>query len=187
LPTVPELRRLWSVMVTEIAESGKVLEFAAPVELSDGVTKVLDVVRVGVFNAVSGGAFLDWDIHRSRENFIELARQPAGRYAGMAEDLQGARPDEVVPMAVDFTRGQILRAVVQTKTPLERVREDGGPVGYVIIAVGSLGLALCLWKFFALAAMRARVRRQLEKPETAAPNPLGRVLAVYLDHPEVDI
>ena len=87
---MPDLRRLWSVMVTEIAESGTVLEFAAPVELSDGVTQVLDVVRVGVFNAVSGGAFLDWDIRRSRENFIELARQPTARFTGPAEDLAAA-------------------------------------------------------------------------------------------------
>ena len=150
LPTVPELRQLWSAMVTEIAESGKVVKFTVPVERTSGATEQLEVVRVGVFNAVSDGFFLDWDISKSRDNFIELARQPASRFAGMAEELQDAPAGKVVPMAVDFTRGQILRAVVQTKTPLERVREDGGPVGYVIIAVGMLGLALCLWKFVSL-------------------------------------
>jgi biopolymer transport protein ExbB len=187
LPTVPELRRLWSAMVTEIAESGKVLEFAAPVELSDGVTRVLDVVRVGVFNAVSGGAFLDWDIRKSRENLIELARQPASRFTGPAKDLAAAPPGKLVPMAVDITRGQILRAVVQTRTVIERVREDGGPVGFVIIAAGVLGLALCLWKFIALTGMQKRMRRQLSDAAASEANPLGRVLAVYAEHPETDI
>ena len=150
LPTVPELRQLWSAMVTEIAQSGQVVKFTAPVELSTGDKQNLEIVRVGVFNAVSDGAFLDWDISKSRKNLIELARQPAGRFAGMAQDLQNAESGDVVPMAVDFTRGQILRAVVQSKTPIERVREDGGPVGYVIIGVGLFGLLLCLWKAFML-------------------------------------
>lgn len=187
LPTVPELRQLWSAMVTEIAESGKVVRFTVPVERTSGATEQLEVVRLGVFNAVSDGVFLDWDTSKSRVNFIELARQPAGRYAGMAEDLQGAQPDEVVPMAVDFTRGQILRAVVQTKTPLERVREDGGPVGYVIIAVGLLGLALCLWKFVSLATTRSRIRSQIKSETASQSNPLGRVLAIYTDSPGTDI
>ena len=187
LPTVPELRQLWSAMVTEIAESGKVVRFATPVERTTGATEEIEVVRVGVFNAVADGIFLDWDTSKSREHFIELARQPASRYAGMAEELQGAAPGEVVPMAVDFTRGQILRAVVQTKTPLERVRQDGGPVGYVIIAVGLLGLALCLWKFFSLYTTGRRIRSQIRGGEPDQSNPLGRVLAIYADNPEADL
>jgi biopolymer transport protein ExbB len=187
LPTVPELRQLWSVMVTEIAESGKVVRFASPVERTSGATEEIEVVRVGVFNAVSDGLFLDWDTSKSREHFIELARQPASRYAGMAEDLQGAAPGAVVPMAVDFTRGQILRAVVQTKTPLERVRQDGGPVGYVIIAVGLLGLALCIWKFVSLFTIGRRIRSQIRGGQPDQSNPLGRVLAIYSENPEADL
>jgi biopolymer transport protein ExbB len=126
LPTIPELRQLWSAMVTEIAESGRVVKFTAQVERTSGEKQELEIVRLGVFNAVSGGQFLDWDISKSRENLIELARQPASRFIGMAEVLQSASSEKFVPFAIDFTRGQILRAVVQSKTPLERVKEDGG-------------------------------------------------------------
>lgn len=187
LPTVPELRQLWSAMVTEIAESGKVVEFTAPVERTSGETEELPVVRVGVFNAVSNGIFLDWDTSKSRDNLIELARQPAARFANMARDLQRAAPGEVVPMAVDFTRGQILRAVVQTKTPVERVREDGGVVGYVILGVGAFGLLLCIWKGFALFTTGSKISRQRKSDVPNKANPLGRVLAVYADNPEIDI
>ena len=187
LPTVPELRQLWSAMVTEIAESGKVVRFTAPVERTSGEREDLDVVRLGVFNAVTDGLFLDWDTSKSRENLIELARQPASRHRAMAENLQRAAPGEVVPMSVDFTRGQILRAVVQSKTPLERVREDGGPIGYVIISVGALGLLLCLWKLVSLYAAGGRIRRQMKDEVADKSNPLGRVLAVYSDNPEADI
>jgi biopolymer transport protein ExbB len=187
LPTVQELRQLWSAMVTEISESGKVVKFNAPVETASGEMSRPEVVRVGVFNAVSGGRFLDWDTSKSRENVVELARQPASRYSGMAIDLQNASPGVAVPMAVDFTRGQILRAVVKTKTPLERVKEDGGPVGYIIIGIGFFGLLLCLWKAFTLYSTGAKIAGQVKAGTADKTNPLGRVLAVYSEDPDIDI
>jgi biopolymer transport protein ExbB len=186
LPTVAELRQLWSAMVTEIAESGRVVKFSAQVERTSGDKENLEIVRLGVFNAVSDGIFLDWDIRKNRHNLIELARQPAARYSGMAVGLQEAAAGAVVPMAVDFTRGQILRAVVQSKTPIERVKEDGGPVGYVIIGIGVFGLLLCLWKAVTLYTMSGKISRQMTAGTADKTNPLGRVLAVYSDNPEVD-
>ncbi len=187
LPTIPELRHLWSAMVTEIAESGKVVKFTATVERTSGEKQDLEIIRLGVFNAVSNGQFLDWDTRKSRVNLIELARQPAARFGSMAADLQSAAPGEVVGFSVDFTRGQILRAVVQSKTPIERVKEDGGVVGYVIIGVGMFGLLLCLWKGFSLYTTGARMSRQLKSEAASMSNPLGRVLAVYKDNPDADI
>lgn len=187
VPTVPQLKLLWSAMVTEIAESGKVVRFNAPVEAANGEMRELDVVRVGVFNAVSEGRFLDWDLNKSHENLIELARQPSSRFAGMAVDLQQASAGTAVPMAVDFTRGQILRAVVQSKTPFERVKEDGGLVGYVIIGIGLFGLSLCFWKAFMLYSTGGKISRQMNSEVADKSNPLGRVLAVYSDNPDTDI
>ena len=187
LPTVSELKQLWSAMVTEIAESGKVVKFVAPVERSDGQKEDIEVVRVGVFNATSDGRFLDWDTSKSRENLIELARQPADRFSGMADEMQSTATGQMTPMAIDFTRGQILRAVVQSKTPIERVKEDGGVVGYVIIGVGIFGLLLCLWKGFALYTTGGRISRQMKTDVPDKKNPLGRVLAVYSDNPDTDI
>ena len=187
LPTVPELRQLWSAMVTEIAESGKVVKFLAPVERTSGEKQELEIVRVGVFNAVSDGQFLDWDTSKSRDNLIELARQPPDRFSAMAENLQSSASGEFVPFSVDFTRGQILRAVVQSKTPMERVKEDGGPIGFVIIGVGLFGLLMCLWKATSLFTTGGKISRQMKIETANKSNPLGRVLAVYTDNPDIDI
>lgn len=186
LPTVPELRQIWSSMVTEIAQSGKIVKFTSEVERANGEKESIPVVRVGVFNAISEDSFLDWDAGRG-DNLIELARQPAGRFISMASDLHGASPGEVVDFSVDFSRGQILRAVVQTKSPIERVREDGGIVGYVIIGVGILGILLCLWKAFVLYSTGGKISRQLKSESADKANPLGRVMAVYTDNPNADI
>jgi len=187
LPTVVELRQLWSAMVTEIAESGKVVRFVVPVERAGGRQESLQVTRIGVFNAVSGGSFLDWDSSRSRAHLIELPRQPAKRFRALAAGLETTAPDGFAPMAIDFTRGQILRAVVQSRTPVERVREDGGTVGYVIIAVGFLGLLLCLWKAVSLYTTGAAMARQIGSEVADKSNPLGRVLAVYAESPDTDV
>ena len=187
LPTVPELRQLWSSMVTEIARSGEVVKFNAPVERSNGEKQELEVVRVGVFNAISSGSFLDWDPSKSDENLIELARQPSDRFQSMASGLQNAPAGQPADMAVDFSRGQILRAVVQSKSPIERVKEDGGIVGYVIIGVGILGLLLCLWKAIVLYSTGAKISRQLKTESPNKSNPLGRVMSIYTDNPEADI
>ena len=187
LPNIAELRQVWSRMVTEIAESGKVVKYTAPVERSNGEKQNLEVVRVGVFTAVTDGSYLDWDPSKSHINLIELARQPASRYGSMASDLQSASPGEMVDMAVDFSRGQILRAVVQSKSPIERVKEDGGPVGYVIIGVGILGLLLCFWKAFVLYTTGGKISKQLKNESANKGNPLGRVMAIYLENPETDI
>ncbi|MCW8924812.1 MAG: MotA/TolQ/ExbB proton channel family protein [Xanthomonadales bacterium] len=188
LPDVQELRMVWERMVTEIAESGKVVKFNATVERANGAKENREVVRVGVFNAVSDGSFLDWNSAKSTENLIELARQPAARFRSMATELQAADdPGEAVAMAVDFTRGQILRAVVQSKTPAERIREDGGPVGYVIISVGIFGLLLCLWKAFVLYTTGTKMRGQLKNETPNKGNPLGRVMSIYTDNPDIDI
>ena len=171
-------------MVTEIAESGKVVKFTATVERTSGEKQDMEIIRLGVFNAVSDGQFLDWDTSKSRVNLIELARQPAARFRSMAQDLQSAASGEVKGFSVDFTRGQILRAVVQSKTPVERIREDGGAVGYVIIGLGLFGLLLCLWKSFSLYTTGGKMSRQLDNETADKSNPLGRVLAVYSDNPD---
>ena len=187
LPNVQELRTVWSRMVTEIAESGKVIKFNAIVERANGAKEEVEIVRVGVFNAVSDGRFLDWNSARSTKHLIELARQPTSRFQSMASDLQAAPTGEMVAMAIDFTRGQILRAVVQSKTPIERVKEDGGPVGMVIIGVGIFGLLLCIWKALVLYTTGGRMSKQLKTADANKGNPLGRVMAIYTDNTETDI
>ncbi|MGK7296530.1 MAG: MotA/TolQ/ExbB proton channel family protein [Candidatus Wenzhouxiangella sp. M2_3B_020] len=185
LPSIEELRRMWTGMVRQIAESGNVVEFNADMVNADGdLVEDRDVVRVGVFNAVSNGKFLQWD--SSQNMLLELPRQPAGRYQDMAEELQEAEPGTVQEMAVDFTRGNILSQVVRAPTLRERVRQ-GGPVGMVIIAIGALGLLFAMWKAVMLFIRGAAIKRQMNKDEASEGNALGRVLKVYEENPDSDV
>lgn len=185
LPNLEELRAMWTGMVREIAESGNVVEFTTDIVNADG--QLVDdrrVVRVGVFNAISDGKFLQWD--SSQNMLLELPRQPAGRFQSLAADLQEAEPGTVQDMPVDFTRGDILAQVVRSPTLRERIRQ-GGPVGAVIITIGLLGLLFALWKGVVLMIRGNAIKRQMNKSEADTGNALGRVLSVYEESPSSDV
>jgi len=55
LATIPELERLWFELQREINATGEVVKFNADVIALDGTVEEREVVRVGVFNAVSDG------------------------------------------------------------------------------------------------------------------------------------
>ena len=185
LPNAEELRAMWTGMVREIAESGNIVEFTADLINADGErVEGREVVRVGVFNAVSDGKFLQWD--SSQNLLLELPRQPAGRFQDMAADLQAAEPGTVEEMAVDFTRGNILSQVVRAPTLRERIRQ-GGPVGMVIITIGVIGVLFALWKAAMLFIRGSAIKRQMGKQEASERNALGRVLKVYEDNPSADV
>lgn len=185
LPTVAELRELWTGMVREVAQSGKVVEFTSDIINSDGdLVENQQVVRVGVFNAISNGQFLRWDSERNL--LLELPRQPAGRFQSMAADLQTAASGTVQEMAVDFTRGDILAQVVRAPNLRERLRQ-GGTVGWIIVAIGIFGLLFAIWKGTVLMLRGNAIKRQVKRSDASQNNALGRVLSVYEDNPNADV
>lgn len=185
LPRTTELRRLWYEMVREITESGKITEFRTDIVDADGNPEPgRDVVRVGVFNAISDGRFLTWEA--GQQTLVELPRQPAGRYQSMAQRLQNASPGDNEDMAIDFTRGVILAQVVRAPDFQERIRQ-GQEVGMVIIALGIFGLLFALWRGVVLFLRGNGIKRQLKRDEADEGNALGRIMKVYQDNPDSDI
>jgi biopolymer transport protein ExbB len=174
LPDITELERLWLLMHQEISESGRVVSFAADVVAADGLSASRPVIRVGAFNAVSGGRFLSYLPDNSQ--LVELSRQPERRYRALAETLT-QNQDGYAPMIVDPTRGALLGLLVQAPTLAERLHQ-GGIIAYIILALAVLGLLIVLQRLVYLSLVQRRVRCQLADPESLCDdNPLGRVLS----------
>jgi len=185
LPKVAELSRMWVEMVREIYQSGRVVKFNSELINADGdLEQNREVVRIGVFNVLSDGQFLQWD--GGQGLLVELPRQPAARFQAMAQDLQNASPGEVEDMAIDGTSGAILAQVVRAPTLAER-RRQGGPVGNVIIALGVFGVLFSLWRGIVLFVRGNAIKRQLKRDEASESNALGRVMKVYQDDPDQDV
>ena len=183
MPTLEEIERIWYELQREMTESARVTRLNTTVISAAGEEEQREVVRVGLFNVVSDGKYLEYIPETGR--LIELQRQPASRYTSRAADLQGSTsfPNG---FAVDPTRGQLLALLVQSPSLMERIAQ-GKEVGYVIIALGIVGLAIAIWRLLALSAVGAQVNRQTKNPDQAGNNPLGRVLKVALDNPESDV
>jgi biopolymer transport protein ExbB len=184
LPNVTELERFWLLMQQEIEQSGKISRFEVPVTGSDGLTQATDVTRAGVFNAVSGDLYLR---HLPDSNrLVELIRQPSRHRRALATAF-GKSQEPYATMVIDPTRGGLLGLLVQKPTLMERIQQ-GGTVGYIIIAIGISGLLIAALRLVQLRLTARRVKRQLARTDIQeADNPLGRVLLAAADGNGADI
>ena len=183
MPTLQEIERLWYELQREMTESGKVAKIKTTVITADGQEEQREVVRVGLFNVISDGKYLEYIPETNR--LVELQRQPQSRYTNRAEELETATAG-LLPFPVDPTRGQLLGLLVQTPSLSERIAQ-GQIVGYTILVLGAIGLVLAFWRLLVLTGIAAKVRAQTKNLNKAGNNPLGRVIKVALDNPNVDI
>ena len=176
LASIEEIEQLWYELQREITEQGKVVKFTTEYATADGERITDDIVRVGVFNIVFEDGYLQYD--EQTGNVTELQRQPEqGKYTGSAEDMVD-ETEGYVPFGLDVTRGGILSLLVESPTIGERI-EQGGIVGYCIIALGFIGLGIAIWRWFALTTDGRKVSAQLKRDTASTDNPLGRVLTAY--------
>ncbi len=186
LASIEEIERLWFELQREATEQGKIKRISDyRVITTDGQESFEDVIRVGTFNVVADGRYLS---HNPETNSLsELQRQPeGGRFTGSTSDLVRAAPGSgVVRFGLDPTSGVILSALVETPNLTERINQ-GGIVGYVIIALGILGVLLSLERLISLTIAGRKVKAQLESNTPSDGNALGRVLQVYHNNREAD-
>ena len=187
LPTMEEIRNLWSLLTEEIAASGQVVSYEAIVVDVDGASSTCNVTRVGLFNAVCDGKYLEYVAASGKYAF--LPRQPAGRYTKTAKNIGQAEVGEQVKFGIDPTGptgGSLLANLIQTPSLAERAAQ-GREVGYAIIFVGLIGIALAFWKLYSLYMLGRAVRAQAGTKALDVRNPLGRVLKVGEDNFKKDI
>ena len=184
LPSITELERFWLLLQQEINASGQVSRFLAPVTGADGATNTQEVIRISVFTAIADGQYLHYMPDQNR--FTMLSRQPAGRLQKAAASF-AMQHHGYASMFIDPTRGGLLSMLTQTPTPFERVQQ-GGIIGYIILAIGLFGIILVLLRLTGLGRVARKMDRQLGEPGKAVEdNPLGRVMLAAKDAGNRDI
>ena len=182
IPSIEQMHDLRVELLREMSQSGQVQRFQKQVVLPGGSIVDAEIVRVGVFNAITENFFLQFV--PDTQSLQVLARQPARRYQSMAEDLF-ALDTGYTTMAVDPSRGQILSLLIQAPGLAERINQ-GGLVGYFIIFIGLLGLALSLWRLLVLRQDGQAINQQLTTDIVSQDNALGRILSVHNEHDAMD-
>jgi biopolymer transport protein ExbB len=183
LPSLEEIERLWFELQREMTESGRVARFSTNVISQDGTEGNLEVVRVGVFNIITDGKYLKYET--TTGTVSELPRQPEqGRFIDSTTDLFGATTG-MVRFGLDPTRGGVLNSLIARPNLQERIQQ-GGLVGYLIIALGIIGLLIALERMVVLGIASRKVTRQLSSDAPSQDNALGRVLSVHDSNKNAD-
>lgn len=170
-PTIDDIKTLWTTVLTEISESGKVVRFNATLIKPQGDEIQQIVTRAGVFTSVSEGAFLRYLPESGK--LVELSRQPAPRFQRMAENLEEAQSG-MVAMALDPSKGAILSLMVQSPDLKERIGQ-GGSIGYLILILGAIGLIIVIRRAVSLLLARRQIDKQAVSAEASNKNALGRL------------
>lgn len=184
LPTAEDLGRLWYVLLQEAAEQGKISTFTTNVISDrDGKPVEAEVMRIGPFVAVMkrNGDFLRY----TAGSLVMIPRQPAARYQEGADSLVRARPGTRTEATIDPSRGALLDLLVRVPTFIQKI-QAGGTIGYIIIALGTLGVILAILRLLDLFGVSGRVRAQMRSKKIGN-NPLGRVMKAYEDNKSADV
>ena len=187
LPSIEQLERLWFYLLQEMTESGNVVKFTANVAQPDGTQNSQEVVRVGAYNIVSNGQYLEYDANTGRLSV--LPSQPTN-FTDTAAAIQNASSG-FTKVGIDPTGafgGSYLAALISSPSFRERYWEQGQTIGQIIIFVGLFAALLAVERMITLSIVNAKVKRQLKNPDRPNKNnPLGRVLMVYEADKNLDI
>lgn len=175
LPSLDDLKKLWFLMQQELTEEGKVAKFTATVTREGGVQEKTSVVRVGTFSAVNGDSFLRYLPETGA--LVQPDRQPDGRFRSLAGNLSAASSG-VLPMAVDPSGGDLLRALINRPSFVENVAQ-GHAAGWIILVFGLAGLLIILERGVYLFMIGNKIKAQMSSSKPDLSNPLGRILSVF--------
>ena len=184
LASIDDIERLWFELQREMTESGRVLRMPVEVIGANGDKLTRPVTRIGVFNLVSDGKYLQYIPQTGK--VVELARQPADHFLEAIREFEAAK-EGIHPVGIDPSRGQILSLLVESPSLRERI-DQGGMVGYIIIALGVLAVLIVLERLLALGITGFKVSQQMRHPDQPNKNnPLGRILMAYHENRDVDL
>jgi biopolymer transport protein ExbB len=184
LASMEDIERMWFELQREMTESGKVVKFSTVVTTADGEQVEQQVVRVGTFNLISDGKYLQFIPETGA--VLELPRQPQPRFVKTTSEVFNASGDGPVTFGIDPSRGSILGLLVQRPNLRERIAQ-GGLIGYLIIALGGLALLIALERLIVLGIEGNKVRNQLKTTTANDNNSLGRVLKVADKYQATDL
>jgi biopolymer transport protein ExbB len=167
------LESLADSLLSLTLQTGDITRFTAPVAGFDGDVQPREIIRAGDLAAYSNGVFLRRDGADMPPAMVE--HTPAQAITALDAFARG----ESAQLVIDPTDGGVLEALARQPSLVERFHQ-GGAVGYVVVALGALGLLVALIQYGYLCLVSLRVKRQIK--EVNVPrlnNPLGRVLGKF--------
>ena len=176
LPSNAELERLWYEILNELNQSGKVKEYSTQILSESGEVVEADVLRIGVFNSVANGMYLNLV---AEQNVLEyLPKQPDGSIRRAAKRLQRSDNESYHEVFIDPTRGSLLTKLIDRAGFFERINQ-GGFVGYIIILLFTIGVVLGALRYIFLARESKVLDKELKTGSFSEKSVLGKLNKIF--------
>jgi len=181
LPVLSELQQLWFVMLQDMTESSKVVAFSTQVLDSQGIATQKQLTRFGAFNLVdevndkTGSQYLVID---DQSELPQPLSRPVASEVQATLDAWQNKTERLSAFYFDPAKGELLTVLSRTPTFLERAQQ-GGIIGYIILAILFVGLIVAAVRFLLLSKELTKIKKQLKQTEAKDDNALGRILAIY--------
>lgn len=165
-----QLENVVDRLATLTARTGRAERLSMPVANANGEVAVSELVRLGDFAAFTEDKLLERG--QNDGNLVVLPSTPSAIGGLLGDYYRG----ESNVLAIDPTQGSVLEALAQQPSLWERFQQ-GGYVGYVVVALGVVGMIIGLGQYLYLVVVSLRVKRQRQSLDQLRDNnPLGRVL-----------
>ena len=170
VPNLQDLQSLWFLLLQNMVANSGIQQYQAPVITESGAIVSQRVTQIGPFAALDAtGQYLKLNASKSQlQVFNDL---PSSLKAQGVSYIQGQSTE----LSIDPEKGKYFELASRTPTLQARLQQ-GGIVGYVLIGLGILGLAVSLWRTLYLSWVSLKVSAQLKLSQASHNNPLGRVL-----------
>ena len=138
-----------------------------------------DILRIGVFNSVTDGMYLNLV---SEQNILEyLPKQPDSGIRRSARRLQNSESGTYHEIFIDPTRGSLLTKLIDRAGFFERINQ-GGFVGYIILILLLIGLALGAMRYRFLSAESRILNRELASGSFSDNTVLGKLNNIFSNY-----
>ena len=171
VPQFSDLQNLWFLLLQEMSANAQNQRFLSPVINSQGQVEETEVMRLGALVAFNQqGQYLSFN---AQSKMLQVLPGQKSALVSQAQQFYSGQSSSIV---VDHRKGELLLQLNQAPSVEQRLHQ-GGTVGYIILALGGLGLLLGAWRVLYMARVSLQIKRQQTSTASSDTNPLGRVLS----------
>ena len=182
LPNITELTLFWQNYLEQIIATGNIEIYPTTVIDEQGGRSKEQVMRLGVFTLIGEQGLVEFI--PATGQLVTYPQDTLPHTITLKEVLDQTKeaPERLTSLPIDPTRGSLFRLYTILPTMGERI-DQGGIIGYIIIALGVIGLLFAMAKMVQLIIVHRGIKRQIKQMSTpSANNPLGRILLQIQQH-----
>lgn len=168
LPSIETMNEFMLLVQEEMTKASQLSKFEAEVTQTNGEKIAAPVYRIGTFSLISQGYLLQY-LSDSQE-LVQQEKRPHGLAKTLKNHPHGKQ------VLIDPSRGALLDVLKQSPSLQERIQQ-GGNVGYVILALGVFGLLIAFYRMVYLLLAKLAIQKQEKQlQQLSKRNALGRIL-----------